>query len=85
MTSYNRNFAARNDGNPATHAFVTSPELVTAFAIAGDLTFNPEVDTLVGADGKEIKLSAPTGEELPARGFDPGARPANPDTLNPVP
>ena len=42
VTSYNRNFAARNDGNPATHAFVTSPELVTAFAIAGDLTFNPE-------------------------------------------
>ena len=156
VTSYNRNFAARNDGNPATHAFVTSPELVTAFAIAGDLTFNPEKvgwlqcwklvicilfhgcqrrlpssvtkaclqtastgvsttcslmsgllrfdpgchdghevhgryrprqlrlmqrvvgapaqDTLVGADGKEIKLSAPTGDELPSRGFDPGAR-----------
>ena len=72
ITSYNRNFAARNDGNPATHAFVTSPELVTAFAIAGDLTFNPEKDTLVGADGKEIKLEAPTGDELPAKGFDPG-------------
>jgi aconitate hydratase len=52
VTSYNRNFAARNDGNRATHAFVTSPELVTAFAIAGDLTFNPEKDTLVGADGQ---------------------------------
>ena len=75
ITSYNRNFAARNDGNPATHAFVTSPELVTAFAIAGDLTFNPEKDTLVGADGKEIKLEAPTGDELPAKGFDPGAKP----------
>lgn len=72
ITSYNRNFAARNDGNPATHAFVTSPELVTAYAIAGDLTFNPEKDTLVGADGKEIKLEAPTGDELPAKGFDPG-------------
>ncbi len=72
VTSYNRNFAARNDGNPATHAFVTSPELVTAFAIAGDLSFNPEKDTLVGADGKEIMLSAPTGDELPSRGFDPG-------------
>lgn len=52
ITSYNRNFAARNDGNRSTHAFVTSPELVTAFAIAGDLTFNPEKDTLVGADGQ---------------------------------
>ncbi|KAK9823152.1 hypothetical protein WJX72_000640 [[Myrmecia] bisecta] len=72
ITSYNRNFAARNDGNPATHAFVTSPELVTAFAIAGDLSFNPEKDTLVGADGKEISLEAPTGDELPSRGFDAG-------------
>ena len=72
VTSYNRNFAARNDGNPATHAFVTSPELVTAYAIAGDLSFTPEVDTLVGADGKEISLSPPVGDELPAKGFDPG-------------
>lgn len=72
ITSFNRNFAARNDANPATHAFVTSPEIVTAFAIAGDLTFNPEKDTLVGADGREIMLSAPEGDELPARGYDPG-------------
>ncbi|KAK9837289.1 hypothetical protein WJX81_003731 [Elliptochloris bilobata] len=72
ITSYNRNFAARNDGNPATHAFVTSPELVTAFAIAGDLTFNPEEDTLVGADGKEIRLEPPHGDELPPKGFDAG-------------
>ena len=49
ITSFNRNFAARNDGNPSTHCFVASPELVTAFAIAGDLSFNPEKDTLVGA------------------------------------
>lgn len=56
VTSFNRNFAARNDGNPATHCFVTSPELVTAFAIAGDLSFNPEKDTLVAADGSEILL-----------------------------
>lgn len=49
VTSFNRNFAARNDANPATHAFVTSPEMVTAFAIAGDLSFNPEKDTLVRA------------------------------------
>ena len=67
ITSYNRNFAARNDGNPATHAFVTSPELVTAFTIAGDLTFNPEEDTLIGADGKEIKLDAPLVTSYPAR------------------
>lgn len=55
VTSFNRNFAARNDANPATHAFVTSPEMVTAFAIAGDLTFNPEKDTLVrqGWGGRE--------------------------------
>lgn len=72
VTSYNRNFAARNDGNRATHAFVTSPEMVTAFAIAGDLTFNPEKDTLVGADGQEVTLDTPYGDELPERGFDPG-------------
>ena len=73
VTSYNRNFAARNDGNPATHCFVTSPELVTAFAIAGSLAFNPTVDVLVGADGQEVALTPPTGDELPSRGFDPGA------------
>jgi len=72
ITSYNRNFAARNDGNPATHAFVASPEIVTAMAIAGDLTFNPEKDTLVGADGKEVTLESPWGDELPSKGFDPG-------------
>lgn len=72
ITSYNRNFAARNDGNRLTHAFVTSPELVTAFAIAGDLTFNPTKDTLVGADGEEVTLSPPTGDELPANQFDRG-------------
>ncbi len=73
MTSYNRNFAARNDGNASTHCFVTSPELTTAFAIAGDLSFNPEKDTLVGADGKEILLKSPFGDELPEKGFDAGA------------
>eukprot|EP00798_Chlamydomonas_sp_ICE-L_P001529 gene1529-32906_t len=72
ITSFNRNFAARNDGNPSTHAFVASPELTTAFAIAGDLTFNPDKDTLVGADGKEITLESPYGDELPALGFDAG-------------
>ncbi|CAG5121765.1 unnamed protein product [Candidula unifasciata] len=72
VSSYNRNFTGRNDANPATHAFVTSPELVTALAIAGDLAFNPLVDELTGKDGKKFKLQSPTGDELPRNGFDPG-------------
>ena len=56
VTSYNRNFTARNDANPSTHAFVASPELVTAYAIAGDLSFNPEKDTLVGAGERLLLL-----------------------------
>ncbi|KAL0082614.1 aconitase [Phycomyces blakesleeanus] len=72
ITSYNRNFTGRNDGNPATHAFVASPELVTAMVFAGDLTFNPLKDSLTGADGKPYKFAAPTGDELPPDGYDPG-------------
>jgi aconitate hydratase len=72
VTSYNRNFTARNDGNDQTHAFVTSPELVTAFTVAGSLSFNPETDFLTSKDGKKFKLSAPYGDELPSKGFDPG-------------
>ncbi|XP_064600693.1 aconitate hydratase, mitochondrial-like [Liolophura sinensis] len=72
VTSYNRNFTGRNDANPATHAFVTSPELVTALSLAGRLDFNPLTDELTGADGKKFKLSSPYGDELPAKGFDPG-------------
>ncbi|KXS17071.1 aconitate hydratase [Gonapodya prolifera JEL478] len=72
ITSYNRNFTARNDGNPATHAFVASPELVTALVFAGDLTFNPATDTLKTPDGKDFKFAAPFGNELPPRGYDPG-------------
>ncbi|HEU4952863.1 MAG TPA: aconitate hydratase [Holophagaceae bacterium] len=72
ITSFNRNFAARNDSNPDTHAFVASPEIVTAFTIAGRLTFNPETDELTGADGKAFKLKSPFGDELPQRGFDKG-------------
>ena len=68
ITSFNRNFAKRNDGNPNTHAFVASPEIVTAFAIAGDLTFNPLTDTLPGTNGP-VKLTEPVGIELPPRGF----------------
>ncbi|MBK9253962.1 MAG: aconitate hydratase [Saprospiraceae bacterium] len=70
ITSFNRNFSKRNDGNASTHAFVASPEIVTAFAIAGDLTFNPMKDTLINENGEEVTLDAPTGIELPPRGFD---------------
>ncbi|SFG09872.1 aconitate hydratase [Pontibacter chinhatensis] len=69
ITSFNRNFAKRNDGNPNTHAFVASPEIVTAFAIAGDLTFNPLTDTLTNKDGQQVKLDEPRGIELPTQGF----------------
>jgi len=69
ITSFNRNFAKRNDGLAATHAFVASPEIVTAFAIAGDLTFNPLKDTLKTEDGREVMLDEPTGVELPPTGF----------------
>ncbi len=78
ITSFNRNFAKRNDGLASTHAFVASPEIVTAFAIAGDLTFNPLTDTLQNEDGKKVKLDEPTGVELPPKGFsvdDPGYQP----------
>jgi aconitate hydratase len=70
ITSFNRNFAKRNDGNPNTHAFVASPEITTAFAIAGDLTFNPLTDTLINDDGQSVKLDEPTGVEFPPKGFD---------------
>ncbi|KAG9429654.1 aconitate hydratase, mitochondrial isoform X1 [Apis mellifera carnica] len=78
VTSYNRNFTGRNDANPATHAFVTSPELVTALSLAGRLDFNPVTDKLKAKDGKEFLLKDPfrnhviPGDELPNRGFDPG-------------
>ena len=67
--SFNRNFSKRADGNPNTHAFVGSPELVTAIAIAGDLCFNPLTDTLINEEGKAVKLDPPTGDELPSKGF----------------
>ncbi|MFN8293363.1 MAG: aconitate hydratase [Chitinophagales bacterium] len=67
--SFNRNFAARQDGNPNTFAFVASPELTTALAIAGSLTFNPLTDTLVNEKGETVKLDPPTGDELPTKGF----------------
>lgn len=67
--SFNRNFQARQDGNPNTHAFVASPELVTALAIAGDLTFNPITDFLTNEKGEKVKLDPPSGDELPTKGF----------------
>lgn len=70
ITSFNRNFAKRNDGNPNTHAFVASPELVTAMAIAGDLCFNPLTDKLTNENGEEVMLEEPSGFEMPNKGFD---------------
>lgn len=70
ITSFNRNFAKRNDGNPNTHSFVASPEIVTAFAISGDLCFNPLTDFLVNEVGEKVKLEEPKGIELPVAGFD---------------
>jgi len=70
ITSFNRNFAKRNDGNPNTYAFVGSPELVTAMTIAGDMTFNPLTDTLINDDGIAVKFDPPYGKELPNSGFD---------------
>jgi len=69
ITSFNRNFSKRNDGNPQTRSFVASPEIVTAMAIAGDLTFNPLTDTLVNEEGQAVKLDPPSGVELPSKGF----------------
>ncbi|WP_295650055.1 aconitate hydratase [uncultured Mucilaginibacter sp.] len=69
ITSFNRNFAKRQDGNPNTHAFVASPEIVTAFVIAGDLTFNPLTDSLTNKDGVQVKFDEPMGIELPVKGF----------------
>ncbi len=68
--SFNRNFSKRADGNPNTHAFVTSPEIVAAVAISGDLGFNPMTDTLINENGEEVRLEPPVGDELPERGFD---------------
>ena len=69
ITSFNRNFAKRNDGNPNTHAFVASPEVVAALTIAGDLTFNPLKDTLTNNQGAQVKLAEPQGYEMPPKGY----------------
>ncbi len=70
ITSFNRNFAKRNDGNPNTFAFVASPEMVMCYALSGRLDFNPLTDTLTNADGEEVKLDIPEGMVFPPRGFD---------------
>ena len=72
LSSYNRNFTGRNDANPATHSFVTSPDLVVALTMAGTLNFNPLTDTLKDKDGNDFKLATPEGTGLPANGYDPG-------------
>ena len=70
ITSFNRNFAKRNDGNPNTHAFVASPELVTAMVLGGKLSFNPLTDSLINEFGESVMLDPPVGDELPEKGFD---------------
>jgi len=70
ITSINRNFAKRNDGNPNTHSFVASPEIVTAMSLAGDMKFNPLKDSLINDKGEKVKLPEPKGYELPPKGFD---------------
>jgi aconitate hydratase A / 2-methylisocitrate dehydratase len=72
LTSYNRNFAGRNDANPGTHSFVASPEIVIALSLAGRLSFNPLTDTILNDQGMPVKLEPPTGDELPKNGFDQG-------------
>merc|ERR1711992_466093 len=72
VTSYNRNFTGRNDANPATHGFVTSPEMTVALTLAGTLDFDPRTQKLQGANGEEFVLESPYGDELPSDGFDPG-------------
>merc|ERR1712223_1648089 len=72
VTSYNRNFTGRNDANPATHEFVTSPEMTVALTLAGTLDFDPRSQPLKGANGEEFVLENPYGDELPTAGFDPG-------------
>ncbi len=73
VSSFNRNFPARNDGNPATLSFITSPEMTAVYALSGSLSFDPQTDTLIGSDGKHFKLDPPTARDLPPHGFKQGA------------
>src|SRR5881396_1623865 len=83
VTSFNRNFARRNDGMASTLAFIGSPEIVTALALGGKLSFNPLSDTLVNDRGEEVRLEPPTGHELPTRGFEKGESGYVPPAANP--
>jgi aconitate hydratase len=83
LTSYNRNFTGRNDANPGTHAFIGSPEIVTAMAFGADLTFNPMTDSLDLPNGEKFKFSPPVGDELPSRGFDAGENTYQPPAKDP--
>ncbi|EYB89912.1 hypothetical protein Y032_0226g2772 [Ancylostoma ceylanicum] len=82
VTSYNRNFTGRNDANPATHAFVTSPDIVTAMAISGRLDFDPRKDELTAADGSKFVLKPPVGEALPKKGYDRGEDTYQPSSMS---
>ena len=84
ISSYNRNFSGRNDGNHQTLSFLTSPEVVTAMALAGTLDFNPQKDKLTAADGTEFSLEPPTGSELPAKGFESSLAGFVPPSEDPV-
>jgi aconitase A len=75
LTSFNRNFKGRNDGNRKTMNFLASPDIVTAMAFSGRLSFNPITDELVGKDGKPFRFSPPVANDLPARGFTAGESP----------
>ena len=83
VTSFNRNFRRRNDGNAETMAFIASPEIVTAYALSGSLSFNPLKDTLKGSDGKEFKLSPPVADELPKAGFSEAKSGFQPPSAHP--
>lgn len=72
LTSFNRNFKGRNDANRQTMNFLASPDIVTAMAFSGKLSFNPMTDELIGADGKPFKFDPPSGDKLPSTGFTPG-------------
>ena len=83
LTSYNRNFPRRNDGNPATHAFIASPEVVTAYALVGRLDANPLGDGVPGSDGVMVSLAPPEAPEFPEKGFDPGQSGYSPPSTRP--
>ncbi|KAI8997597.1 aconitate hydratase [Pilobolus umbonatus] len=85
LTSFNRNFRSRNDGNPQTMNFLAAPEVVTAMAFAGKLSFNPMTDALIGKDGKEFHFQPPTGDDLPSQGFEAGRATYEPPSPTPTP